>query len=139
MDSSSSWFDLRVILIIPIKQFAPWFAAVILVTWAGYPGVVCVTPLAWLLALRVGIECAMYSTSDSPSRRILEAALAGGWFGFLQGMLFLVIVPRMGEIKASEQSSATLISIIMVGMGMLVGAGLSAFTAQRIERRHEGM
>jgi hypothetical protein len=119
----------------PLRQFAPWLVMVLLATWAGYPGVVCVTPMAWLLALRVGIVCVKHSASSSPARRLQEAALAGGWFGFLQGVLFLVIVPRMGEIKVSEQTSATVISAGMVIVGMLVGAGLAAFTAYQVERR----
>ena len=127
--------DFRVILVVPLLLFAPWLAAVLVVTFAGYPGVVCVTPLAWLLALRLGIMCVGRSASTQPSRRVLEATLAGGVFGLLQGLLFIVIVPRMGSIQASEQASAIMISVIMVVMGSLVGAGLSAFTASQTERR----
>jgi hypothetical protein len=127
--------DFRVILVVPLLLFAPWLAAVLVVTWAGYPGVVCVTPLAWLLALRLGIMCIRRSASTQSSRRLLEATLAGGWFGLLQGLLFIVIVPRMGPIQASEQTSAMMISVVMVIMGMLVGAGLSLFTASQIDRK----
>jgi uncharacterized membrane protein len=67
--------------------------------------VVCVTPLAWLMALRVGIVCVGRSTSDQTKQRLQEGALAGEWFGLLQGLLFWVIVPCMGPIQASEQTS----------------------------------
>lgn len=127
--------DLRVVVETPLRQFAPWLATVVLVTWAGYPGVVCVTPLAWLIALRVGIVCVTHSASTSPARRLQEAALAGGGLGLLQGALFWVIVPRLGAIQASEQTSATVISVGMVVLGMLLGAGLAAFTAYQVERR----
>src|SRR5512141_2015185 len=77
--------DLRVILLAPLRQFVPWLASVLFVTWAGYPGVICVTPVAWLIALRVGLVCASQSSSPLPSQRLREAALAGAWFGLLQG------------------------------------------------------
>jgi hypothetical protein len=133
--SSSDTFDIRVIFEIPLRQFAPWLASVLMVTWAGYPGVVCVTPVAWLIASRVGLFCAMRSKSVQSTRRLQEAALAGGWFGFLQGVLFWVIMPRLGEVKADEQTSALILSVAMLVVGMLVGAGFSTFTAYQFERR----
>jgi hypothetical protein len=60
--------DLRTIIEVPLRQFVPWLAMVILVTLAGYPGVICVTPMAWLIALRVGNICVARSTSEQPSR-----------------------------------------------------------------------
>jgi hypothetical protein len=132
--SPPNTLDLRVVVEIPLRQFISWLAIVLLVTWNGYPGVVCVTPLAWLIALRVGIVCVTRSASASPTRRVQEAALAGAWFAFLQGVLFWIII-RMAPIQASEQMSVTLISLGMMVMGILVGAGLAAFTASQVERR----
>jgi hypothetical protein len=137
--STSNRLDVGTVLEVALRQFAPWLAAVLLVTWAGYPGVVCVTPLAWLMALRVGIVCVRRSRSKQARRRVQEAALAGGWFGFLQGLLFMIIVPRMGPVQASEQVSATVINVLMIVLGMLFGAGLSAFTAASIERRKQAV
>jgi len=134
---SGSGFDLRVTLETPLRQFAPWLAAVLLVTWAGYPGVVCVTPMAWLLALRVGLLCAIHSHSPKSNQRVLEATLAGALFGFLQGVLFFLIVPRMGPIDPSEQASATGISLGMMCVGIFAAAGLSAFNAWLFLRRRE--
>lgn len=131
----SNRLDFRVILEVPPRLFAPWLASVLVVTWAGYPGVVCVTPMAWLLALRVGIVCTARSRSAQPSQRLQEAALAGAFFGLLQGLLFWVIVPRMGPIRPSEQTSAAVLILLMIIIGMLAGAGLSFFTAALIERR----
>ncbi len=98
----SQGIDLRVVIEIPLRQFIWWLAMVLLVSFSGYPGVVCVTPMAWLIALRVGVLCVMRSRSESSSRRLLEAALAGGLLGLLQGILFTVVVPFMGPIKTSE-------------------------------------
>jgi MFS family permease len=135
---SPSRLDIRLILEHPLRQFLPWLVVVILATWAGYPGVVCITPLAWLMALRVGIVCVSRSTSQPASRRVQEAALGGAWFGFLQGLLFLVIIPRAGPVQEDERGSAIVLTLAIMVFGMIVGAGLSAFTASQIERRKQG-
>jgi hypothetical protein len=136
--SPSERLNLRTILLIPLQQFAPWLVSVLVVTWAGYPGVVCVTPVAWLIALRVGVVCAEHSPSTLPARRLQEAALAGAWFGLLQGLLFWVVVPLMGPVLPDEQPAAMILAAVMTVAGMLAGAGLSVFTAYQIERRRAG-
>jgi hypothetical protein len=130
-------FDLRVMLETPLRQFAPWLAAVLLVTWAGYPGVVCVTPMAWLIALRVGLLCAMFSHSQNSNQRVQEAAVAGAFLGFLQGLLFFLILPRMGPVSASERASATGLALGMLCAGIFAAAALSAFNAWLFLRRRE--
>lgn len=127
--------DLRLVLETPLRQFVPWLAMVLLVSFAGYPGVVCVTPMAWLLALRIGNICVGRSRSPESSQRLLEAALAGGFLGFLQGILFLVVVPFMGPIQANEIPKAILLILIMLIIGILAGAVLSVFTAFLNEHR----
>jgi hypothetical protein len=137
-NTPSAWsFDLRLVLETPARLFAPWLAAVLLVTWQGYPGVVCVTPMAWLLALSVGLRCAMYSSSPNRRQRTLEAAAAGGILGFLQGLLFIFIVPRMGPIADSERASAAGIGFGMLCLGVLAAAGLAALNAGLYEHRRE--
>ena len=133
--SSSRNLDLRVILETPLRQFILWLAMVLLVSLAGYPGVVCVTPMAWLLALRVGNLCVARSKSGQPSQRLMEAALAGGFLGFLQGMLFLVIVPFMGPYQPDEITKTIILTLIMLLVGIFTGAGLSLFTAYLNEQR----
>jgi Na+/H+-translocating membrane pyrophosphatase len=122
---------------IPLRQFVPWLAVVLLATWAGYPGVVCITPMAWLLTLRVGLLCVLRSKSEQPSRRLLEATLAGGFLGFLQGILFIVIIPLMGPIQTSEQSRTILLTFILLIVGIAAGAALSFITAYLNERRRQ--
>jgi hypothetical protein len=93
--------------------------------------------MAWLIALRVGIVCVRRSKSIQRGMLLQEAALAGAWFGLLQGLLFWVFVPLMGPIKTSEQASTIGIIIFVVVVGMVVGAVLSWFTAYNIERRKQ--
>jgi hypothetical protein len=133
--SSSKNLDLRVILETPVRQFVLWLAMVLLVSLAGYPGVVCVTPMAWLLALRVGNLCVARSKSRQSSQRLLEAALAGGFLGFLQGILFLVIVPFMGPYQPDEITKTIFLTLIMLLVGILAAAGLSLLTAYLNEQR----
>jgi MFS family permease len=132
---SSNGLDFRVVLETPVRQFIGWFAMVILVTWAGYPGVVCVTPMAWLIALRVGNLVAARSRSEASSRRLTEAALAGAILGLLQGILVAVIIAQLDPINPGERSRSIILTLIMILVGIFVGAGLSFITAYLNERR----
>jgi hypothetical protein len=133
--ASPNKLDLRVIIETPLRQFVPWLATVLLVTFAGYPGVVCVTPMAWLIALQVGNLCVSRSKSALPSRRLTESALAGGLLGFLQGLLFAGIITLLEPINADEQTRTIILTIIIVVAGILAGAALSFVTAYLNERR----
>ena len=134
---SPSGLDLRVVFETPLRQFAWWLVAVLLVTVAGYPGVVCVTPMAWLIALRIGNLVALRSLSDLSSQRLTEAALAGGLLGLLQGILFGVITPFMGPIQADEWTRTLILIIGMLIVGTLIGAGLAYTTAYLIEQKRK--
>lgn len=127
--------DVRLILDTVIRQFAPWLGAVLLVTWAGYPGVVCVTPLAWLIALQVGNICAARSKSISSSTRLVEAGLAGGLFGLLQGILFVVVIPAMGTARPEEEANMGMITVFMLVAGVIASAIFSLITAFLGEQR----
>ena len=129
--------DLRVIIDTALRQFVPWLAMVVLVTLAGYPGVICVTPMAWLIALRVGNICVARSVSAESSQRLLEAALAGGLLGLLQGILFLVLITFLGPIQASEWTRTIVLVVIQLLLGILAGALLSFFTAYLNEQRRK--
>lgn len=110
---------------------------VLLVTFAGYPGVVCVTPMAWLIALRVGNVCAARSRSDKASSRKIEAALAGGILGLLQGILFAVIIAQLEPINPNDQVRAMVLTIGIIAVGMVAGAVLSFITAYFNEQRRQ--
>jgi len=127
--------DTRVIFETPLRQFVPWLAMVLLVTWAGYPGVVCVTPMAWLIALQVGNLTVARSRSESSSRRLTEAALAGAVLGLLQGLLFAAIISLLEPINADDRTRTIVLTLIMIVIGIFAGAGLSFFTAYLNERR----
>ncbi len=127
--------DFRVIFRAAFSQFIIWLAMVGVVWLAGYPGVVCVTPLAWGIALRVGMVCINRSKSADSRQRLWEAALAGGLLGLLEGILFLVVIPSMGEIRADEMSGAIILSLGMFIFGIPIAAGLAAWSAYQMESR----
>ena len=133
---SNKRLDFRIILEVPLRQFVLWLTMVVLVSLAGYPGVICVTPMAWLIALHVGNLCVARSRSEKSSQRLVEATVAGGVLGLLQGILFIVVVPFLGPIQANEWTQTIILTFIMVIVGIFAGAGLSFFTAYLNERRH---
>ena len=135
--SSPNGLDLRVIFETPARQFIGWLAMVLLLTWSGYPGVVCVTPMAWLIALRVGNLVAAHSRSEASSRRLTEAALAGAVLGLLQGVLFAVIISQLEPINPEEAGRSIALTIGMIIVGMLAGAILSFITAYFNEQRRK--
>jgi hypothetical protein len=134
---SPNGLDFRIIIETPLRQFAWWLIVVLLITFAGQPGVVCVTPMAWLIALRVGNLVGWRSRSTRSSHRLTEAALAGGLLGLIQGILFGVISPFMGPIQADEWTRTIVLILIMIVVGTFVGAGLSFFTAYLNEQRRK--
>lgn len=113
-----------------------WTAAVCFVTFVGkQPGVICVTPVAWLMACWVGASCVARSRSAERSSRLKEAAIAGGILGWLQGLLFAALAPLMGDIKPQEEQKALVISAVMVVLGALISAALSVAVGAAQDRR----
>lgn len=108
---------------------------VIAATWAGYPGAVCITPLAWLLALPVGSRIESHSTNLQPRQRLRQSTLAGGLLGLLQGLLFIFTMPRLGVIQDNELASAAGIAIFFLLAGIPIAAGLSTFAAWLVQHK----
>ena len=118
--------DFGAVLKSALPPFIVWAAVVLVVTFVRHqPGVVCVTPMAWLLACWVGLSCVARSRSERKSALLAEAALSGGALGLLQGLLFVLVAPYMGEIKPEERQKMLLLSVGMVVVGMVVSALLS--------------
>ena len=129
--------DLRAILNSSLRPFAIWLIVVLGVTWAGFPGVACITPLAWLLATRVGLQTVMHSRSVVRGIRITEAGIAGGLFGFLQGVLALIVLTSMegsGSSGGGQLTEAQL-GFACACTSVFAGAAVAVFTAFLFERR----
>src|SRR5262245_25211604 len=68
--------------------FLVWSALVLLVTFAGQPGVACITPLAWLLALPAGWNYVSFSHGKPGRQPFIAGAILGAILGLLYGLLF---------------------------------------------------
>jgi hypothetical protein len=114
-----------------------WTGSVLTITLMGYPGIICMTPLAWLLALPVGLR--VYRESSSPGTRpVLEAALGGGLLGFWQGMLVPSVMavsrylPGQGLPDPPNSIFAALLATII---SIPAAAGLAALITWLARRR----
>jgi hypothetical protein len=116
------------------RTFIFWGVVISLISWKGAPGVLCITPIAWLLAAWVG-KLYISRTHARPSHWIKEAALAGGIFGFLQGVLFLVLSQVLMPLSAAERTNMLLIGIATTAIGLLAGAGLCALVVRQQRKR----
>ncbi len=118
-------------------MFLMWTTAVIFVAFvAKQPGVVCVTPVAWLMACWVGVSCVTRSRSTSKATLLTEAALAGGAIGLLQGLLFAVVTAFAMETRPEEQQKSLYMTLGIIAVGTVVSAVLSfAVGAAQAKRR----
>jgi hypothetical protein len=106
---------------------------VLFVTYQEQPGVICLTPMAWLLALPAGWNYAVFSRGAPGRQPFLAGALLGTLLGLLYGLLFFGVA-SVGMPVGSEPSEVAKLQnmvIFMIAGGALVGALLSGFMAYR--------
>lgn len=116
-----------------------WTGVVIAISLLGYPGVVCMTPVAWLLGMPVGMRVGRESESE-PRRVVLEAALAGGLLGAWEGLLFAIVVaisPYLPGQFASDIPSPFFVAALWIILSVPVCGGLAALLAWRIRMRNK--
>jgi hypothetical protein len=106
---------------------AAWLLAVLGATLSGYPGVICVTPIGWLLSLSVGLRVVQQSASETITARLLEAGLAGALLGVFQGLVFALVLAfasplGVPEAPPLESFFSALIAFLVAG-GASAGAG----------------
>jgi hypothetical protein len=126
-------FDLSAVASAVFLPLLYWTGAVIAITFFGYPGVVCMTPLAWLLALPVGTRVGRYSSSLG-KQPIIEAAAGGGALGLWQGALFaaaMAVSPYLpnGGRYTGDLPEPWLVALVLSCLGVPVTAGLAALMA----------
>jgi hypothetical protein len=120
--------------------FLWWAVAVLGATLSGYPGVVFLTPAAWLLAIPAGITCVARSESARRATRLLEAGLAGGIFGLLEGMSCTIVLATSSDQVGFVDVTAAVVSGLIVGIlaaviGLVVCAALAVGGGALQERR----
>jgi hypothetical protein len=135
----TSSIDLSAVASAVFLPLLVWTGTVIAITFFGYPGVVCLTPLAWLLALPVGARVGRDSASLG-RRPLFEAALGGGVLGFWQGLLFAAAMAASPYLPGGARYTAglpepLLAALIAACLGIPVTAGLAALMAWLMMRR----
>jgi hypothetical protein len=120
-----------------IAPLIVWSVTVIVLTLAGQPGVACVTPVAWLLALWSGGRYIRFTGARPERWPLLGPALVGALLGLGMGVLFAIVSSQampVGNDPAEIAKAQTLTLIMAVG-GIIVCTGLSALTANLTLRR----
>jgi hypothetical protein len=110
-----------------------WGAIVLLVTYAGQPGVVCMTPMAWLLALPAGWNYVVFAQGQPGRQPFVAGAILGAILGLLYGMLFFGVsaYSMPAGPDPSEAAKAQNVALFMIGAGAVIAALLSGFMAYR--------
>jgi hypothetical protein len=131
--ADSSAIHLGAFLRTLIAPLIVWGVAVFAITAAGQPGVVCMTPMAWLLALWSGGRYVRLSGRRPGS---LGPALVGAALGLGLGLIFLLVSTQAMPVDPGEVSKTQALTALMIVGGMVVGAALSIFTARAALRRY---
>jgi hypothetical protein len=114
-----------------------WVAVVLFGAVSGQPGVVCITPMAWLLALWSGAQYAARTAGQPLKSPLLGPALLGTVLGIGFGLIFILGISPLAAQEADPAEAAKypgLTAAIFVG-SVLVCALLSTFTAWLTRRR----
>jgi hypothetical protein len=115
-----------------------WGVLVAAATFGGQPGVICMTPVAWLLALWCGGEY-IRRTGGRPERwPMFGPALVGVILGLLMGLFFILFSAQTMPVGSApdEIAKAQLLNILVTAVGGLACALLSMITAGLTLRRY---
>jgi tetrahydromethanopterin S-methyltransferase subunit D len=130
----SAGTDWSAILNASIRTFISWGIIIGLIAWKGASGVLCITPIAWLLAAWVG-KLYVSRTHADPGHWIKDAAISGGIFGFLQGALFLVLGQVLMPLSPAEKANMLLLGAATTVICLAAGAGLCALVVRQQRKR----
>jgi hypothetical protein len=117
-----------------------WGAMVGLATFSRQPGVVCVTPLAWLLAIWVGVQYVFVSARAGVAPSLVGLLVAGLLLGlFMAGVWLLGSNAMMGaDEPASELKKArnlnigiSIASLIICTLLALIGGVMARYRVRR--------
>jgi hypothetical protein len=110
------------IILEPVLLFGIWLVEVIIFNRARQPGIICLTPAMWLLAAVIGRGVVHFAKSQPAASLPRSAAIAGGVFGVLLGILYMADVLVVGAADPATPGFA----LWSGGLCILSGAGLCA-------------
>ncbi len=118
---------------------AIWGIIVLVVAYSGQPGVACLTPMAWLLALPAGWNYVAFAKGMPGRQPLIAGLLLGAILGLLYGLLFWAVstygMPAGSD--PAELAKARTMNLVMVAVGTVIGALLSGIMARRAARLQE--
>lgn len=112
-----------------------WVIVVVLVTLFGYPGVVLMTPLAWLLALIVGRDCVLRADDPRGPAALVGAAGGGALFGLALGVVFAVASLALGGVAPDEEHGLRVLTLVVTAAGAVGCAVLATGMGLLVRRR----
>ncbi len=122
--------DLRAVSSALFLPLLLWTGSVIVICLMGYPGVIWMTPLAWLLALPVGLRVFRESRSTG-KRPVRDAAFGGALLGFWQGLLVPAVMVASAFLPGKMMSDPPN-PIFAAGLSILFGVPVTAGLAALI-------
>jgi hypothetical protein len=127
--------DVPAILAAPGLLFVPWLLLIILLIRDQQPGVICFTPMFWLLGAVVGRGIPQFSRSRTSAALRREAFIAGGLLGFLFGTTYLISALVVFEPDLATRNFALLSGAGLIIFGIGSCALLAGWVAGRAVRR----
>lgn len=114
-----------------------WVGLALFVTLSGQPGVVCITPMAWLLALWTGGQYIRLSKGQPGRLPLLGPLLVGVALGAGLAIVFAVVARVAMPVGSDpeEQSKARVLMVIIGIGGIFACAAMSVFTGWLTLRR----
>jgi len=121
-----------------------WGLAVAVIVYFQQPGVICLTPMAWLLALPAGWNYVVFSRGQAGRQPFVAGAILGAILGLLFGLLFFGIANYAMPVGEDPEEIAKMqnMVIFMIGGGVVIAALLSGFMAHRanvLQRRGQAL
>lgn len=110
-----------------------WGGTVFIAAYQGQPGIICLTPMAWLLAVPAGWNYVAFSAGKPGRHPFLAGALTGAVLGLLFGLLTWGVGAYTMPADPAETGRLTIaqIGLIFIGAGMVIGGLLSGMMAHR--------
>jgi len=115
-----------------------WGGMVAAATLAGQPGIICVTPMAWLLALWCGGHYIHLVGGVHGRRPLLGPGLLGAALGLCMGVMFILVSTFYMPVgpDPDEASRAQVLYVVLSLGGVIICTLLSLFTGWLTMRRY---
>lgn len=121
-----------------------WSVPVLGIAYAGQPGVACLTPMAWLLALPAGWNYVVFARGNPGRQPFMAGALLGAILGLFYGILFFGVSTYGMPVGTDPDEIAKMWNMVlfMIVGGIVITALLSGFMAYRaasLQRRGQAL